>query len=165
MSPGPEGRTPQASPAAPVAGTARPRPATSVRPAPSSAPAAVPPPAQSPPDPGPNAVPAPGVSLGTSFRLPEGASATVTGEGLTITFARLITDSRCPLDAQCIWAGEVKIAVTADQAGAPVTLELGDAQPQGTYRGYSIHLVSVDPYPALGTGDRPRSAVLRVTRP
>ena len=32
-------------------------------------------------------------------------------DGLSVTFASVVTDSRCPVDAECIWAGEAIVSV------------------------------------------------------
>lgn len=111
------------------------------------------------------APPAPGVPLGVDFRLSEGGTATVAGEGLTVTFSHVLTDSRCPRGVQCIWAGEVRIAVTLRQGGDAATIDLGDTLPPVGYRAYLIRLVAVDPYPVSGAEGGPRSAVLRVDKP
>ena len=106
-----------------------------------------------------------GVPLGTEFRLPEGGTAVVAGEGLAVTFSRLLTDSRCPRDVRCIWAGEVRIAVTLRQGGDAATIELGDTLPPVGFRAYVVRLVAVEPYPVSGTEGGPKTAVLRVDRP
>lgn len=71
---------------------------------------------------------------------------------------RLIGDSRCPPNARCIWAGEVKLAVRIShdsQAGAPthhdnamsVDVEIGSAQGTSLFGG-QIDIERVDPPPA-----------------
>ena len=32
-------------------------------------------------------------------------------DGLSVTFASVVTDSRCPADAECVWAGEAIVSV------------------------------------------------------
>ena len=46
------------------------------------------------------------VSLGQPFELRVGRSATVAGEGLTVSFEAVSSDSRCPTGVQCVWAPE-----------------------------------------------------------
>jgi hypothetical protein len=55
------------------------------------------------------------VRLGEPFELRAGRSATL-DEGLAIVFDRVASDSRCPLDALCVSAGDAVVAVTISQA-------------------------------------------------
>ena len=48
--------------------------------------------------------------LDQPFDLRAGQSAVVPG-GLKVTFDRVVSDSRCPIDAICVWAGEAVIAL------------------------------------------------------
>lgn len=87
--------------------------------------------------------------LGQSFELRAGRSATLQG-GLTITFDRVISDSRCPMDALCVWAGDAVVAVSLSQAPEPVAqreLHVDPRQSTASYRDYSIKLVALAPYP------------------
>ncbi len=49
------------------------------------------------------------ILLGKEFTLRIGQSVTVSDENLVIRFDKVITDSRSPIGAQTIWAGEAKI--------------------------------------------------------
>ena len=84
-----------------------------------------------------------------AFDLRVGASAT-TADGVTVAFMRVKSDNRCPLDATCISAGDAVVALTAThQAGDHADLEL-HTDPAGSaqiFRGYSIRLVGLAPYP------------------
>lgn len=33
-------------------------------------------------------------------------------QGLAVEFVRVVEDSRCPIDATCVWAGEVKVQLS-----------------------------------------------------
>ena len=70
---------------------------------------------------------------------------------LTIHFAELIEDSRCPTDTNCIWAGNAKIQIKIRKAsGAWKTFELNTGlEPQAViFEGYEIKLFDLDPKPA-----------------
>ncbi len=70
---------------------------------------------------------------------------------LTIKFASLIEDSRCPIGTQCIQAGIAKIQIKVSGGrGAAKMFELNtDMQPQSVfYNGYQIKLIDVKPHPA-----------------
>ncbi len=53
--------------------------------------------------------PPPPLELEVEGSLRAGASTTVKGEAIEIEFVGVSEDSRCPSDATCAWAGEVKI--------------------------------------------------------
>jgi hypothetical protein len=51
--------------------------------------------------------------------------ATVTSDGIKIQFEEVLEDSRCPLDVQCVWAGQARVKVTISGPEMPEeTLEL-----------------------------------------
>jgi len=52
------------------------------------------------------------IPLGTSFQLAVAGTVAVAGERLTVGYNRLLSDSRCPLDVQCITAGNAAVAIT-----------------------------------------------------
>lgn len=65
-------------------------------------------------------------------------------DGLRIRPLQLIEDSRCPLDATCVWAGRVQLRVAVSGVGEPV---MGLNQPIGVGEGRSLRLVAVAPPP------------------
>jgi hypothetical protein len=98
------------------------------------------------------------VQLGTEFTLGVGQSATLKGEDLTITFVEVITDSRCPSDAICIWLGEAScLAEFTDDSETrrKVLTQPGLSAPVTT--GYARYEITFDllPYP---TADKPIKA-------
>jgi hypothetical protein len=97
--------------------------------------------------------------LGQPFDLQSGASAMLDG-GLTIAFDRVVSDSRCPLDALCLefHAGDAVVAVSISQsAGGSVGRELhtDTAGSETSYLAYSIKLFSLSPYPRSDRQIRP----------
>src|SRR5690349_24410234 len=74
---------------------------------------------------GPDAV------AGMPFELKAGATATLP-DGTRLKFERVQSDSRCPMDALCVWAGDATVAVTlAPTTGATALQEL-HTQPTGS---------------------------------
>jgi hypothetical protein len=70
---------------------------------------------------------------------------------LTLRFASLVEDSRCPTDVNCVWAGSAKIRVKIRKGrGVWKTFELNTGQePQAVkFEGFEIKLVDLDPRPA-----------------
>ena len=55
---------------------------------------------------------------GVAFSLPVGKTATINGNGTSITFRQVREDSRCPTDVTCVWAGDAKIDVTISRNGS-----------------------------------------------
>jgi hypothetical protein len=94
-------------------------------------------------------------SLGQEFSLSVGQMAAVTGENLAIKFIEVTSDSRCPRDVTCIWAGEVSCLIEVTKGSlAPYKLVLTqpgltDQTATQNFDGYEI-MFRVDPYPAAG---------------
>lgn len=85
-------------------------------------------------------------ALGEDFRLARTATAEV--GGLSVRFAQVVEDSRCPLGVQCIRAGDAKIqlALRTSDARRTVVLAIGDALPTAAdFAGYEVRLVTLDP--------------------
>ena len=92
--------------------------------------------------------------LGDEFELHVGESAALTDVGLWVAFLGVGEDSRCPLQAMCVWAGDAAVlletaplpdALAADSRTDtlhthvdPMLLQLGSLE---------LVLVRLDPYP------------------
>ena len=100
------------------------------------------PPAPTPPSP-------PGPALGERFSLSAGESATIRGERARLVFERIVSDSRCAVDVQCIRAGEARAAFRLQTSGtAEVSFELDtDRDRTRDVGGYRVTLVDVSPAP------------------
>jgi len=91
------------------------------------------------------------VPLGQEFSLSVGHRAVISGEDLRIEFVDVVTDSRCPKDVVCIWAGEVKCLVELVSSGSAERVELtepgltGDTNRQA-FKEYQLTF-TVTPYP------------------
>ena len=103
--------------------------------------------------------------LGQSFELRPGASV-ILQDGLSVTFDAVRSDSRCPMDALCVWAGDAIVTVRLSQsAGSQVEREL-HTQPGGSeasYLAYVIKLVALAPYPRSDRQIRPDDYVTILT--
>jgi hypothetical protein len=85
--------------------------------------------------------------------LQSGAPSVIASEGLSLTLTA-VDDSRCPAAAICVWAGEAVARIGIVQNGqAPAALSLSTAPDKGTgsYRGYRVNLIGVEPYPITTT--------------
>lgn len=90
--------------------------------------------------------------LGKEFSLKIGQQAKVEGVDLTLKFAGVPQDSRCPSNVNCVWAGNAEVAVefVHDKCTTLLTLNThprSEASDQGKVSGLLIKLVKLDPYP------------------
>jgi GWxTD domain-containing protein len=90
------------------------------------------------------------VRLGESFRLRVGEAARVEDAGITVTFQKVVSDSRCPKDVTCIQAGEAVVLLALDtEGGRSSVLELavppGGSSPAATFESLRIAVVELQP--------------------
>ncbi|MET0534056.1 MAG: hypothetical protein ABW171_07510 [Steroidobacter sp.] len=84
-------------------------------------------------------------SLNQEIPLAPGEHAAFSQQRLDLEFIRVIEDSRCPSDANCVWAGEVKLQVaTRLNAAAAEQHEITSARP-ATVGAFRIVVVQVQP--------------------
>jgi len=96
-------------------------------------------------------------SLGEEFSLKPGQQTSISGEDLTIEFKSVSSDSRCPTDAQCIWAGNAEVNVELTKTGnssSTSTIQLNtagttDFPNQANYLNYTIRITELQPYPKV----------------
>jgi hypothetical protein len=114
------------------------------------------------------AEPAPSEALiGEQFELTIGERVTLAEAGISLSFAEVVEDSRCPADAMCVQQGRAVVSGDlTDAAGAPApyTLTLGNADDAGAEIAagdYTVRIVALDPYP--GTVDQVNPEDYRLT--
>jgi len=70
--------------------------------------------------------------------------------GLAVTFARVVSDSRCPANVTCIQKGDVVIEIQGVASGQIQTVTLNfDHTPKAAFLGHTVELqsvVSANPY-------------------
>lgn len=94
-------------------------------------------------------------TVSNPFELGFGETVTVVKEGVSVTFAEVIEDSRCPIDAQCIWEGRAVLGLQvidfpSDTFFVQVALRpgsLGPIPPPLDTLGFRFALIEVRPYP------------------
>jgi hypothetical protein len=109
------------------------------------------------------------VALDEAFELAPGDRVFVEDATFRIELLDVSGDSRCPLDAICVWAGDATVHVGVSEVGSTARYELhtGDAARMTiTHRGFVIRLVELQPYPVSTHPIAPADyrATLRVTR-
>ncbi len=100
----------------------------------------------------------------TSYTLEQAADSiplrygrTVRVDGVYLTFARLVSETRCPDDAHCVSEGDAEIVVQVDPpcypeckvASAALHLHTSSEPRAGTYIGHRVQLVGLHPRPRL----------------
>jgi hypothetical protein len=110
----------------------------------------------------------PTAPLDRAFTLDVGQTVSVDDAELSIKFLRVTEDSRCPSNAQCVWAGNGQIEIEARDDGQPNKLVLNtmEGAKEGVVGGYRIQLVSLAPTPLAGQNIPPGNyrATLKVSR-
>ena len=84
--------------------------------------------------------------------LKEGETALYDAQGITVTYVRLVGDSRCPLEGICIWAGDAEALLRFRQDSSELEVSLHPNGLMGPRRfvfgGWALELVRLDPYPS-----------------
>ena len=105
---------------------------------------------------GPDAV------VGTPFALKVGAVASLP-ENARLRFDTVRADSRCPIDAICVSAGDATIAVTLMRSGGNEARELHTMpslqQSQFSYSTYVVRITELQPYPRASLPAKPEDYV------
>lgn len=116
----------------------------------------------------PSRTPAVHAVLNVPFTLDAGQSAILDDENLSVTFERVLDDTRCPIDATCIQAGDATMSVRAVLQGqAAMTLNLTLFGAEGVYQGFGFHAQQLLPGQLTGRTIPPGdySVQLLVDRP
>jgi hypothetical protein len=113
--------------------------------------------------------------LNKYFRLKVGQSVNIPSQNLTITFADVTEDSRCPADVQCVQAGQATALIQVEQAGEelgeaslttlPGSILSEDSQMVGDY---VVVMHSLRPYPTEAGGpidEEDYVAIVMVAKP
>jgi hypothetical protein len=110
-------------------------------------------------------------TLGENFTLQIGETALIGGADVCIRLDSVPSDSRCPLNALCVWPGNAKVAITVcTKSGESAQRELNTfTEPKtATFLNYQIDLAELNPYPVAieDTTERkaPYTAVLVVRK-
>ena len=92
------------------------------------------------------------VSPDQEFDLSVGQSVRVAGRDLVITFESVPADSRCPVDATCVWAGNAQVRLRVRSSAVDSLLELNSfVEPKtGSVGGMSFELRTLEPAPRAG---------------
>jgi hypothetical protein len=90
--------------------------------------------------------------LGEQFSLPIGQTVDIVGQGLSIKFDAVTSDSRCPSGAECVWAGEAtcRMVIKFQETETEVIFtQTGNSISQAKSQGYTFSF-QLAPYPQVG---------------
>jgi len=109
------------------------------------------------------------IAEGETFELRIGQIAATSDGSLFLTLGGVESDSRCPVDVTCVWAGNAAVTIGTGTAGEPWSWrQLNSAldPSQITVGAHTLVLVNVAPERRKGTAVRPSEyrIVLRITR-
>lgn len=94
------------------------------------------------------------VSMGQDFQLAAGQSGRVGGTPVTVTFRSVGTDSRCPSNVQCVWAGDaaINLSLSATTTASQEAVLHTNLDPRSVdFAGYRVKVVGVAPVPKSGS--------------
>jgi hypothetical protein len=91
----------------------------------------------------------PSAALDQPFILRPGQLSSIAGTGARVQFVEVINDSRCPINAICITAGDASIAILIvdDQGSSRYELHTEPSRKSATHRDLRIELMELQPYP------------------
>ena len=95
----------------------------------------------------------PTVALDQQFVLAPGEIASIEGTVVRVLFEEVASDSRCPINALCVTAGDavVVIRVTEQSGSSRYELHISDpSRRHATHRDVRVELVALQPHPISG---------------
>lgn len=105
----------------------------------------------------------------TGIDIPLGKSVELEIDGLMLEFVEVTEDSRCPANVVCVWAGQAKVLVAANDDGEDLgEHELlldptGSASNSVTLGDYTVVLTALNPYPGAYAGSQDSDYVATVS--
>lgn len=84
-------------------------------------------------------------------------------KGLQVQFEQVLEDSRCPMNARCVWEGNARVAFRITQSGKSSSLVLNTSERFETRQEFgdiTLRLVRLDPTPMAGEKVKAYTVVL-----
>jgi hypothetical protein len=105
------------------------------------------------------------LAVAATLELGVGETSRVPDTQASVTFVRVVDDSRCPKGVQCMWAGDATIEVRVTSGGEPELVQLHLNASDVLAKGLHLTLQRLDPYPENGRpiNDRDYRAALAIT--
>ena len=105
-------------------------------------------------------------ALDVPFELKSQHYAEISAENLTITFLKVVGDSRCPSDVTCVWEGKADLIFNISKnQSQEITLSTYTNNTVNVFDKYKIQLIDVKPYPTSTKTIKPEDyvAILKIT--
>ena len=103
------------------------------------------------------------VELGKEFSLEVNQTAFIRSEFIKIKLID-ISDSRCPKEAQCVWAGEARAEINILKNNQDVGFFNLTVDGTIDFDKYSVKLTAVEPYPTLNQTIKEKTATFLVQK-
>jgi hypothetical protein len=102
--------------------------------------------------------------IGENFELRIGKTVTIAGEPLSVSFDRVVEDSRCPTNTTCVWAGTAVVQLgvrVSDTVRGSLNLQtLPDDAREAVFQKYRLRLIQLAPAPTDSAAIPPEQYVL-----
>lgn len=87
------------------------------------------------------------VPIGQEFVIKSGQTVVIKHTKINIMFDSVLSDSRCPIELRCVWAGnaEVKLILQRSSKQTSAIVNTGINNRAIEYRGYRIQLLKLNP--------------------
>lgn len=85
-----------------------------------------------------------------------------TALGALLHFMEVRNDSRCPVDVQCVWAGDAEVVFTAGPEATSIVLHAHGPGAVKRYNDLKLELISLEPAPRSGVAIEQRDYVATV---
>lgn len=110
------------------------------------------------------AQPGPSATIDDTLTIPLGKQASTRDGAVRLTFVRLVSESRCPINVVCVWQGDAAVRLHGIATAGAVEVTVHTALDPKTFsvNGYTVTLLDVLPYP--GSAASESRAVVRVMR-
>jgi hypothetical protein len=104
-------------------------------------------------------------ALGAPVQLAPGQAVVIENANLEVRFAGIASDSRCPSDVTCLWAGEVVVQLAVRSDGRTTQHEIREMH-SATIGGYTVAVLQVLPARTSSQPIAPADyrATLKITR-
>ena len=98
-----------------------------------------------------------------------GVSEKIQLEGVSVSFLEVITDSRCPRNVECMWAGEAKVRVSIGTDDGEVIEKIivfknGMSVIAGLFNSIELQFLKLTPYPDANISVADRAPYALLTR-
>ena len=107
------------------------------------------------------------------LKLSDCESGSIAGDDLKFCFTKVVSDSRCPANAMCVWQGAATATFSFTKNGDSHLFNLSTITMKPNYTkdtviaGYKIEFINLSPYPGTVSDpipDNQRKAELKITK-